>query len=81
MSRKKKEQLPTKPKFTFAKDSITLERGHFLHMLSEAHDRGFWEGRRIVEEKSTDIWNVIEEQYEIDHLKDDCGTMRDKTLI
>ena len=50
-------------------------------MLSEAHDRGFWEGRRIVEEKSTDIWNVIEEQYEIDHLKDDCGTMRDKTLI
>ena len=80
MSQKKKEQPPTKQKFTFAKDLITLKRGNFLHMLSEAHDKGFWEGRRLVEEKSTDIWNVIEEHYEIEHLKSEYG-MCHKTLI
>ena len=49
-------------------------------MLSEVYDKGFWEGRRLVEEKSTDIWDVIEEHYEIEHLKSEYG-MCHKTLI
>jgi hypothetical protein len=80
MSKKKKKEKKL-PRFEFAKDLITLQKGHFLHMLSEAHDKGYWEGQRRDSEKSEDIWNVIEEQYDIDHLKDEYNGMRGKTLI